>query len=148
LPGALDHEDVAAIPGRISQVEKSLLICNDPIFGASRHIAKVILAAMRFDSEMRSAMNIRYSKKLIEVCQGLGFRAASFDRAQEPEDVKAREGSTLEWGTQRALKGLGHIPDLVYDEGDMGKEPMIRILGRNPSEVVEKVLRIGVRSVI
>ena len=148
LPGALDHEDVAAIPGRISQVEKSLLICNDPIFGASRHIAKVILAAMRFDSEMRSAMNIRYSKKLIEVCQGLGFRAASFDRAQEPEDVKAGEGSTLEWGTHRALKGLGHIPDLVYDEGDMGKEPMIRILGRNPSEVVEKILRIGVRSVI
>ncbi|MBL7225619.1 MAG: bifunctional hydroxymethylpyrimidine kinase/phosphomethylpyrimidine kinase [Desulfobacteraceae bacterium] len=143
LPGALDHEDVAAIPGRISQVEESLLICREPIFGASRHIARVILAAMRFDSEMRSAMNIRYSKKMIEVCQGLGFRAASFDRAQEPEDVKAREGSTLEWGTQRALKGLGHIPDLVYDEGDVGKEPMIRILGRTPSEVVEKVLRIG-----
>ena len=63
LPGALDHEDVAAIPGRISQVEESLLICREPIFGASRHIAGVILAAMRFDSEMRSAMNIRYSKK-------------------------------------------------------------------------------------
>ena len=31
----------------------------------------------------------------------------------------------------------------VYDEGEVGKEPMIRILGRSPSEVVEKVLKIG-----
>jgi len=31
-------------------------------------------------------------------------------------------------------------PDLQeYDEGDVGKEPMIRVLGRNALNVVEKV---------
>ncbi len=142
LPGAFDHEDVAAIPGRISQVGERLLVCRDPAFGASRHIAKVVLAAMMYDPEIRSAMNIRYSKRIVAVCQGLGLQVASFDRGEEPEVVKAREGSTLEWGTQRALQGVGHVPDVVYDEGEKGKEPMIRILGRNPMEVAEKALRI------
>jgi predicted fused transcriptional regulator/phosphomethylpyrimidine kinase len=34
------------------------------------------------------------------------------------------------------------ISDLVDDNGDVGKEPMIRILGKNPMEVVEKINRI------
>jgi hydroxymethylpyrimidine/phosphomethylpyrimidine kinase len=38
---------------------------------------------------------------------------------------------------------LKEFPDLIYDEGDVGKEPMIRVLGRNPMEVVDKVIRIA-----
>ena len=33
-------------------------------------------------------------------------------------------------------------PDLIYDRGDWGKEPMIRVLGRDPEEVVNKVLKL------
>ena len=33
------------------------------------------------------------------------------------------------------------VPDVIYDEGEVGKEPMIRVLGRNALEVVDKVLR-------
>ena len=49
----------------------------------------------------------------------------------------------MEWGTHLALEGLETMPDLVYDEGEVGKEPMIRILGRSPMEVVQKVSIIG-----
>jgi hydroxymethylpyrimidine/phosphomethylpyrimidine kinase len=34
------------------------------------------------------------------------------------------------------------IPDIIFDRGDVGKEPMIRVLGRNPEEVVDKVLKL------
>jgi len=34
------------------------------------------------------------------------------------------------------------IPDIIYDRGGWGKEPMVRVLGRNPVEVVHKVLTI------
>jgi hydroxymethylpyrimidine/phosphomethylpyrimidine kinase len=67
----------------------------------------------------------------------------SFDRREEPVEVKEREGSTLEWGTKRALEGVKEMPDVIYDEGEVGKEPMIRVLGRDPMAVVEKVMRIG-----
>ncbi len=143
LPGALNHDEIAAIPGRISQIGRKIIACRNPCFGASRHMARVILAAMQMDPEMRSAMNLRYSPETLKACCSAGLRVASFDRSDEPGEVKAREGSTLEWGTQRALQGVSEFPDLIYDEGDKGKEPMIRILGRNPMEVVEKVIRIG-----
>jgi hydroxymethylpyrimidine kinase/phosphomethylpyrimidine kinase len=142
LPGALDYEDVAGFPGRISQVGDEVLIYKDPVFGGSRHIARVIMAAMKHAPEIRSAMNIRYSPTILAACRKLGYRTASFDRRNEPREVKEREGSSLEWGTDAALKNLKEKPDLVYDEGDVGKEPMIRVLGTNPLQVVEKVSRI------
>ena len=142
LPMASDFEEVAGFPGRISQVEDEVLICRDPVFGGSRHIARVVMAAMRHTPELRAAMNIRYPPAILAVCKKLGYRMASFDRSNEPRDVKEREGSTLEWGTDQALKGLSEKPDLVFDKGDVGKEPMIRIMGQNPVEVVEKVNRI------
>jgi hydroxymethylpyrimidine kinase/phosphomethylpyrimidine kinase len=143
LPGAMNHSEIAAIPGRISQIGRKLVACGNPCFGASRHMSRVILAAMERDPEMRSAMNIRYSPETLEACRSADFRIASFDRGEEPGEVKEREGSTLEWGTRRALQDASEFPDLVYDKGDIGKEPMIRILGRNPMEVVDKVIRIG-----
>ncbi|MEJ2168160.1 MAG: bifunctional hydroxymethylpyrimidine kinase/phosphomethylpyrimidine kinase [Desulfobacterales bacterium] len=146
LPMALNYEDVAGFPGRISQVGDAVLICKDPAFGGSRHIARVIMAAMKHAPQLRSAMNIRYSPAILAACKKLGYRTAAFDRRSEPREVKDREGSTLEWGTDLALKGLRKVPDLVYDEGDVGKEPMIRVLGANPMEVVEKVNRIKIES--
>ncbi|MDH4268473.1 MAG: phosphomethylpyrimidine kinase, partial [Deltaproteobacteria bacterium] len=35
------------------------------------------------------------------------------------------------------------IPDIIFDRGGMGKEPMIRVLGRDPEDVVAKVVRLG-----
>jgi hydroxymethylpyrimidine/phosphomethylpyrimidine kinase len=142
LPGAADYSEVAGFPGRISQINDEVFAYKDPVFGASRHIARVILAAMKHAPELRSAMNIRCTSAILEACARLGFHMASFDRREEPRDVKEREGSTLEWGTGRAMRGLTEIPDLVYDQGDVGKEPMIRILGENPLKVVTKIHQI------
>ncbi len=143
LPFAVSDADVAAVPGRIVRVGEQAEALHDPAFGASRHIAKVILAVMSFDVDYRSAMNICFSEEVLDALRTLGYRMASFDRADEPPDVKAREGSSLEWGTVHALKRFNGVPDAVFDRGDIGKEPMIRVLGRNPAEVAEKVLRVS-----
>lgn len=142
LPGAADYNDVAGFPGRISQVGDEVFAYKDPTFGATRHIARVVLAAMKHAPQLRSAMNIRYNPAILNACKNIGLRMAFFDRRKEPKDVKAREGSTLEWGTNQALEEFDGIPDLVYDEGDVGKEPMIRVLGKSPMEVVDKINRI------
>jgi len=34
---------------------------------------------------------------------------------------------------------LNYIPDIIYDTGAVGKEPMIRLLGRNPKDLIEKI---------
>ena len=145
LTYARSADDVAAIPGRIIKFGKDVRTLSDPAFGVSRHIASIVLATMRYDSEYRCAINIKFSEDIINICRELGYFVDNFDRSNEPEDIKAKEGSSLEWGTDSVLSRLDTIPDVIFDRGDMGKEPMIRILGKNPDEVVEKVLRISKR---
>lgn len=139
LPGATTHEEVAAFPGRIVRLPEGLATIRPPAFGASRHIASVILAAMQSHPQLRSTMNIRFSEAVLQKANEKGLTAAGFDRTKEPKEVKEREGSSLEWGTGEALRGTSEVPDLVYDRGDVGKEPMVRILGTDPQDVLRKL---------
>ena len=143
LPFAEGVEDVAAFPGRIVRFRDSATTYSDPEFGASRHVANIILTAMKFDAEYCSAMNIRYSRETVAQLGRKGFLVGHFDRRLEPKKVKKQEGSSLEWGVREVLRKMKRVPDFVYDEGDVGKEPMIRILGRNPMEVVQKILKVA-----
>jgi len=141
LPNAKGIEDVAAFPGRIIRYKDSVATLSGPEFGASQHIANIILTVMKFDPEYCSAMNIRYSKENVAQLRGKGFLVGHFDRRFEPKRVRQREGSSLEWGVGEVLRKLRRVPDFIYDQGDIGKEPMIRVLGRDPMEVVNKILK-------
>jgi len=139
LPGATTHEEVAAFPGRIVRLPEGLTTVRPPAFGTSRHIANVILAAMQYHPHLRSTMNICFSEAVLRKAEEKGLVAAGFDRSEEPKEVKEREGSSLEWGTGEAIRRTSEVPDLVYDRGDVGKEPMIRILGTDPQNVLRKL---------
>ncbi len=140
LPRATTHEEVAAFPGRIVRLPDGLTTVRPPDFGASRHIASVVLAAMRHHPHLRCTMNVSFSETLLARAKEQGLTAAAFDRTREPKEVKEREGSSLEWGTGEALRGTRKPPDLIYDRGDVGKEPMVRILGTDPDDVLRKAL--------
>lgn len=141
LPYAEGVGDIAAFPGRIVRFKDSIATSSDPEFDASRHVANIILTVMQFNPEYCSAMNIRYSKENVAKWKKEGFIGGSFDRRLEPKRVKEREGSSLEWGVGEVLKRMRRIPDFIYDEGGVGKEPMIRVLGKNPMEIVNKIMK-------
>jgi len=141
LPQADGIGDVAAFPGRIIRLRDTVATHSDPEFGASQHVANIILTVMKFDPEYCSAMNIRYSKENVAQLRRKGFLIGHFDRRLEPKRVKEKEGSSLEWGVGEVLRRMKKIPDFIYDEGDIGKEPMIRVLGKNPIEVVNKIAK-------
>jgi hydroxymethylpyrimidine/phosphomethylpyrimidine kinase len=141
LPGAEGPGDVAAFPGRIVRFKDSMATLGDPEFGVSQHIASIILTVMAFHPEYAAAMNIKYSKENVARLKEKRFVVAHFDRRKEPRQIKKREGSSLEWGVAEVLKKSKGVPDFIYDEGDVGKEPMIRVLGRNPLEVVKKIVK-------
>jgi hydroxymethylpyrimidine kinase/phosphomethylpyrimidine kinase len=133
-------QDVAAFPGRILKGPQGLMIPAAPAFGASRHIAAIILTAMTTYPELRSAMNVKFFEGLEDLAPLLHLRVATFDRRAEPPAVKAREDGTLAWAVASVLKPGAPPPDLIYDRGAWGKEPMIRILGPTPMSVAEKAL--------
>ncbi len=140
-PGSI--EDIAAFPGRIVALGRGVARIGDPVYGASSHVARTILTVMASNRTYRSAMNIRYDPAYLEQAEGLGYSVARFSRKDEPEEVKNREGSTLIWGVKRAIEEAGTVPDIIYDMGDMGKEPIIRVIGHDPMEVVDKALKMA-----
>lgn len=117
LSSAESLNDVCALEGRLIKVGENAKAVGDVNFGVSRHVATIILTAMRFNPELRSVVNLKYSPEILKACRKAGLKIGSFDRQKE----------------------LSCPPDVIYDEGCIGKEAMIRILGRSPEEVLEKV---------
>ncbi len=139
LPKPLGENDVAGFPGRITSDGSDLYAISRPWFGASKHVARVVITANDFDRNIRSAINIKYSKELVDSAKKANLFVAKFDRRDEPRDIKEREGMTLSWGVRYVIEKYGRVPDVIYDLGDVGKEPMIRILGKNPIDVLNKL---------
>jgi hydroxymethylpyrimidine kinase/phosphomethylpyrimidine kinase len=138
LPNATTPQHVCAIEGRIARYKNYASLCGNLDFGASKHVASIVLAAMSFDPNIRSALNIRYTPDTLKRCEHLGFQLGSFDRSFEPATVD----STMEWGTKQAISAIGAVPDIISDAGGVGKEPMIRVLGQNPQDVLAKIKKI------
>lgn len=138
ISNASSIADVAAVSGRMVRLKGSPHAVGCVSFGASSHIARIVLTAMRADSSMRAAMNIRYSEKGLAACEKMGLDIASFTRDDEPEGV-----STMEWGVDAAIKRSGRVPDVIYDTGGVGKEAMIRLLGRDAVEVAGRAIEIS-----
>lgn len=144
LLAAATPEDVMAYPGRIIRFEDSIMTVAAPRPGGSRHIAKIILTAMRFNPQYRSAMALCYEPGLIDCIKALRFSVGEFSRRDEPANIKEIEGSSLEWGTRLAIETAGGaVPDIIFDRGDVGKEPVTRVLGTSPADVAAKIIKIA-----
>jgi len=140
LPYASTKWHVAAVEGRFVKFGERARAVGCVKFGVSDHVARIILTAMKHDPSKRAALNLRYDHDLVEVFKKLGRVVSSFERRLEPPEVKVMEGGTLVWGVEEAIKAVGKVPDVVYDLGEVGKEPMIRVLGNSAVDVVEKAL--------
>jgi len=140
LEGAQGPEDVCGLTGRIHRVGDGVAVTGVPRFGASRHVARIVLAAMRSDPALRCAANLKYREGAERALRAMRFSIGTFDRAAQPSRT-----STMEWGTETAIRVLGRVPDVIWDRGGHGKEGMIRVLGKDPASVVAKVRRIARR---
>jgi hydroxymethylpyrimidine/phosphomethylpyrimidine kinase len=140
LPDASALSDVAGVRGRIVKIGSTSVPASFIEFGASTHMASAVLAYMAVRPPFRAAINIRHDDELVRLCRSL-FKTSSYDRRQEPSEIKAREGSTMAWGISSALRKVPDA-DVIYHEGDIGKEAMINIFGISPAEVTTKIKRI------
>jgi len=142
LPQAESVEEVAAFPGRISQSQGKILFKGEPQFGASSHVARLILAMMKYFPYLRAGGNMRYDQAYVDKAREKNYKVVFFDRRKEPPRLKQTEGKSLDFLMESLLKKMGQPPDFIYDRGDVGKEPIIRCFGRDPLELLEKIEKI------
>ncbi|HUU75258.1 MAG TPA: thiamine-phosphate synthase family protein [Methanoregulaceae archaeon] len=138
LTKARSPGDVAAVEGRIVRLSGRAHAVGQVAFGASDHVARIILTAIKFDPHIRSAANIRYNPEIVKILEDMFLEVCSFDRAGEPPGIQ-----TMDWGVASCCKS--GVPDVIFDCGGIGKEPMIRLLGEDPVEVAKKVIKVSGR---
>ena len=141
IPNATDNMEVAGVKGRIVKIDENEIKASSYIeFGASKHIGSAVLAYMEKDRTVRSAFNLKYNHKIIELFQSF-LQVSEYERSLEPHEYKAKEGRTISWGIKEALR-KGPNSKVIYHKGDFGKEPMIIIFGKDPDEVISYIKRI------
>lgn len=136
-------DDVVGVPGRITTINGKVRAFMKPEWGASSHMARMVLEVMKHDPERRSAINLRYNIHVIEICEKLGLKVSFYNRLEEPEEVCKQEGKTVSWGVEQAVKRAGGVPDVIYHTGCWGKEPIIALVGADAVEVAEMAVCIA-----
>ncbi len=128
-PDARTVADVIGVPGRIVAVKGRARVPADPEFGASGHVARVLLAAREAGSDARAATNLRYSESIVETLAET-VPAVAFD----PESDLA----------EAVADALQETPDasVLYHTGADGIEPIVYVLGPDVETVLDRVRRL------
>jgi hypothetical protein len=131
--GAQSALDVAAVPGRIFEMRGAVRVPAAPEFGASRHVAEVVLAVMRTHPSLRAALNVRLDAWTMAAAKGQGWSLLKFD-----SDYEGRADRIA-----RSLRATKGPPDGLYHEGGFGVEPILYLVGRTAQDAVAKGLALA-----
>ncbi len=137
LENPKNNLDVAGVVGRITSIGTKIRSPNIVEFGASSHVSNAVISAHQVNYLIRSAINIKNSKNILDICK-TSFLCSWYSRSEEKPENKGKEGLTISWGVKNAMEKLGNA-EVVFHHGDYGKEPMIIIFGKNPFEIIDKV---------
>jgi len=134
-------KDILGISGRIVKAGKHVIVAGDLTYGGSKHVATALLTMNKKFPKIYSAINLKYQNITISKIKKSKLIVSSYDRSLEPENIKLKK-STIEWGIKSAIKNSKNVYDVIYHKGSFGKEPMIIVFGKNPNNVLEKILKI------
>ena len=132
--------DVLGISGRLVKSGKDVVTAGEIVYGGSQHVGTAVIQVSKKFPEIRSGLNIKYDPKIIAKAKKSKFTVLSYDRSKEPKKSKQKENSSISWGISNSLNAKS--PDVIYHKGDIGKEPMILIFGKNPDDVIRKVSKL------
>jgi len=122
-------EDIASYPGRLPDRGGRISDPLPPEFGASRHLAPLLLAAMRSDPSLRSVISLAFNDTVRSALNESGQSFLELDRRSEKlEDLLGNHGA----GTS----------GIVVDPGDFGIEPCLYIFGSSPLEISARAVEI------
>jgi len=130
--GAKELRGVIAVPGRITKVHGVPMPASRPEWGASAHLAKILLAVMEKRKELRAVMNVKYDRAVEEALRNMGLPYVKLEGGRADDDGIAGEIAST----------LGNAKVAIY-LGPKWMEPATYIFGEDPLEVARMVLALA-----
>ena len=136
-----DRSGVAAVEGRITAVGGYPKATGLPVFGASDHMARLIIEARKYDPAVNAGINFSCDEILIQICRDYcnqrGWLFGWIDRHLEPDEVTRADGMSMPWKINSLVNRSGGMPRLFYEGEGWGKEPLFVATGKTAVEAVE-----------
>lgn len=119
-----------------------------PRFGASDHMARLIIEVRKYDKSYREGINFSWTSKISKILQEYSLEKnweyAGIDRVKEPDEVRMEDGKSMPWKVSELVrKCSGRVPRLFYEGPGFGKEPFSVLLGKDAVEVVIESVEIA-----
>ena len=124
LETARSTAEVAAFPGKITIVDGKIRHHETPQFGASKHLASMLIDSRVYDKSKTAILNVQpgaEKEKIETICEDLDLNLTFAPKG----DLVPHQGI-----------------DVILDEGAFGWEPSLYILAHNPLELVDRMHRI------
>jgi thiamine-phosphate diphosphorylase len=149
LPGARTREDVAAVGGRITAVHGYPRAGGLPSFGASDHMARLVIEMRKYEPSINAGINFRCDTETIravnDYCSEHGLLTGRIDRRNEPEEVTRQDGASMPWKVAELVRSSGGVPRIFYEDEGWGKEPLFVAVGEDAIEVADIAMDIARR---
>lgn len=138
IEGAKGVADIAGVPGRLVKIRGRVKALMDPEFGASGHLAKLLMVIMGKNPKHRALINVRYDKAVMDSIKRLNLKTAVLRR-------EAGQPGTEDQLLRFADRALGKDKNIqvIIDEGGFGIEPSAYIIGESASKLADRVVRIS-----
>lgn len=139
LPGdSMEERDVLAVPGRIVKVKGMAKAILTPEFGASGHMARVLVLVRARISNVRAVINLRYDGKMDRALKRLRLR-----RLVVGGYPHSGKGDPTVNAMAAAMAGGERGFDVIIDRGGEGTEPNVYLFGRGPLEVARLAVKLS-----
>ena len=119
-------QNVAAYPGRMTVVDGRLHRHDTAVFGASTHLANLLIQAQGNDPSIGAIMNIRPP-----MLDGMVDRG-------DIDYISDELGFSVGLSVRGTIQSTDENITLLIDEGDFGWEPSMYILGKTPADLVDR----------
>jgi predicted fused transcriptional regulator/phosphomethylpyrimidine kinase len=138
--GAKSVEGVVAIPGRIVRVRGQARSFMRPEYGASTHLAAILLEVERKRPSLRAAINLRYDERMSRVLAELRV-----ERLTIGHDYPAGSSDKVLGALRARLSAPGRVREFgaVIDLGGEGVEPSLYLFAEDAIKVVRRSLEIA-----
>ncbi|MFC1966689.1 thiamine-phosphate synthase family protein [Chloroflexota bacterium] len=149
LPGAKSPDEVAAVDGRITVVKSLPHAPGMPEWGASDHMARLIIEVRKYDPVINAGINFKCDAGIIDIvrryCSEQGILSGWIDRTREPTEVAEKDRTSMPWKIKQLVTSSGGVPRLFYEGEGWGKEPLFVALGNDATEVANTAIEIARR---
>ena len=120
-------EDVLALTGRIIATMRGPIACGEVAYGASSHLASVVIEAQKLEGEIRASLNIKADDDVARRLKGAGLTVVTVPSKFEGEGCPVTH----------YIRKTGELADAYVHPGDFGVEPTTTIIARHPDRLVE-----------